>query len=244
MSSTIFTRACWCESGGSCNACRIGGEYKNSKVGCILETLMVFNGGQLGAGEPLGRFHHPLGCFMVWCIRHTTLRCSRWVCSRWYSGKSPPVSWDTGELSLSSARSKGAVAHFDQFRDRVRCGRQVIWSFVDGGVAWLLARLKTAMDNNNITLECNSSRLNKVCVHTNTHSKHTCTHAQGCFSDILKCMEGLLCLCVRDLFHPYQDCINLRIKTHTTKNIINNWLLLWQRGVNGSRLLFPHTLTQ
>ena len=42
---------------------------------------------------------------------------------------------------------------------------------------------------------------------------------------------------VRDLFHPFQDCINLRIKTHTTKNIINNWLLLWQRGVNGSRPL-------
>src|SRR4029434_8951385 len=36
---------------------------------------------------------------------------------------------------------------------------------------------------------------------------------------------------VRDLFHPFQDCINLRIKTHTTKNKINNRLLLWQRGV-------------
>ena len=31
--------------------------------------------------------------------------------------------------------------------------------------------------------------------------------------------------------------VNLRIKTHTTKNIINNKLLLWQRGVHGFRTL-------
>src|SRR4029434_288570 len=47
---------------------------------------------------------------------------------------------------------------------------------------------------------------------------------------------------VRDLFHPFQDCNNLRIKTHTTKNIINNKLLLWRRGVNGVRPLLQPTL--
>ena len=47
---------------------------------------------------------------------------------------------------------------------------------------------------------------------------------------------------VRDFFTLYQDCINLRIKTHTTKNIINNKLLLWQRGVHGfSPLVHIHS---
>ena len=46
----------------------------------------------------------------------------------------------------------------------------------------------------------------------------------------------------RNFFTLYQDCINLRIKTHTTKNIINNKLLLWQRGVGsvcGDSVLKP-----
>src|SRR4029434_79617 len=36
----------------------------------------------------------------------------------------------------------------------------------------------------------------------------------------------------------------LRIKSHTTKNIINNLLLLCQRGVNGVRPLLQPTLLQ
>ena len=40
-------------------------------------------------------------------------------------------------------------------------------------------------------------------------------------------------------FTLYQDCINLRIKTHTTKNIINNKLLLWQRGVHWFQTAVP-----
>ena len=43
-------------------------------------------------------------------------------------------------------------------------------------------------------------------------------------------------------FTLLRTVINLRIKTHTTKNIINNWLLLWRRGVNGVRPLLQPTL--
>ena len=45
-------------------------------------------------------------------------------------------------------------------------------------------------------------------------------------------------------FTLLRTVINLRIKSHTTKNIINNWLLLCQRGVNGVRPLLQPTLLQ
>src|SRR4029434_2458902 len=73
--------------------------------------------------------------------------------------------------------------------------------------------------------------------HTMIYSTHTHTHTHTHAHQTSVTLLG-------NFFTLYQDCINLRIKPHTTKNIINNKLLLWQRGVHGFRPLLQPTLLQ
>src|SRR4029434_9164312 len=70
-----------------------------------------------------------------------------------------------------------------------------------------------------------------TCAHTHIH-KNTYTHTHTHTHKHRHTQTN-----VREFFTLYQDCINLRIKKHTTKKIINNRLLLWQRGVHGFRPL-------